>query len=153
MTPPAIMQVFKAFIQRRGKLSDIEFLAIKEFGGKLRQNDNVRATTGDGATLTANTGKDMYLAYAQATCYATTPTSAAFATVTLNINGVVYETWNWQSGPNTAGAKIEGSFKFSVGYKVATTQIIKLEVTSDTNATVSTAIQCFEEDTSGSPQI
>ena len=62
-------------------MSDIMFLAKKEFDGKLRQNDGTRTTAGDLATLTATTGKDMYLAYAKVNIF----DNASNFSITLSI--------------------------------------------------------------------
>ena len=45
------------------KLSDIEFLSIKEFDGKLVTNvsEQLDGGTGNAAALTASGGKDLYL--------------------------------------------------------------------------------------------
>ncbi len=140
------------------KLSDIEYLAIKEFGGKLRQNDGlVNGTTGDVCTLTANTGKDMYLAWAQANIRLDTLASnpSAFLTIVLKINGVIFDTWEpllaADSGGITANSKV---YKFPFGFKVAAGQIIKIEITTaDADAEIAASIVCFEEDTGVSPAI
>jgi len=46
-------------------LSDIMFISVKEFGSKLRTTEGTLSATGYLCTLTANTGKDMYLAKAK----------------------------------------------------------------------------------------
>jgi len=46
-------------------LSDIEFLSIKESEGKVRSDEGIRTSAGTLATLTANIGKDMYIATAK----------------------------------------------------------------------------------------
>jgi len=138
---------------KRGKrLSDIEYLAIKDFDGKLRQNDNIRTTAGDGATLTANSGKDMYLASAKVNVDITS--TGGDCIVTLNINGTVVDTWEFQASASAGGVGlISTSYVFPFGFKVAATQVIKLEVTAVTTTRINTEIQCFEETTGDSPAI
>ena len=58
-------------------LSDIEFLAKKEFDGKLRTAEGNVTAAGDIATLTANSGKDMYLATAKVIFISEDTSSAA----------------------------------------------------------------------------
>lgn len=134
------------------EMGDLLLLAIKEFEGKARQNDGIVTTAVDIATLTANSGKDMYLAYAQINCSVASGTSQT-ATIALKINGVTVETFIWDDNQASTGAGITaGVYKFSIGYKVAATQIIKLECTSISGAEVAGAIQCFEETTGATPR-
>jgi len=128
---------------------DIAYLSKKEFDGKLRQADGSLSVTGDLATLTANAGKDMYLAKATVVFYnnsASNPTVAS--KVSLLLNGVTVEVVASQIG------LITESFQYifvNLG-KVATTQIIKLEVTAiDTNVDIEGSIVVFEEDTGTDP--
>jgi len=132
------------------KLSDIEFLAIKEFDGKLKKNEGVKTTTGDLATLTATSGKDMYIARAKITVYNDGGgTGASQNVVVLKINGIIIET----SGTRVNLTSESYEFK-NMGHKVAATQIIKLEVIT-INAAISIEgfIECFEETTGETPQI
>ena len=114
------------FLRKSGKkLSDIEFLSIKEFGGKLVENDNtVDNATGDLATLTANSGKDMYLASAKVNCRAS-GTANAICTVALIVDTVTKETYeadlNHGTGPDSGNSTSEYTFTF--GYKVVATKI------------------------------
>jgi len=138
------------FLKEGGKrLSDIEYLSIKEFDGKLVQNDaQTRTTTGDLCTLTASSGKDMYLAKAKIQGKTTATNSAV--TIQLKVNGVVFEELILLD--LAVGDPVEFEF-VSVGFKVAATQIIKLEVTAITTISVNGQLICFEEDTGASPAV
>jgi len=140
-----------ALFRRGGRLSDIEYLSIKEFDGKLVQNDSTRTTTGDLATLTASSGKDMYLAIARVDV-GTTDNTVDDTLVRLLINGTVIEAVRFELDGDGIGWS---SFTFaSKGFKVAATQIIKLEVINiGTNHLVEGTLICFEEATGESPQI
>ena len=144
---------FQGLGGRRARLSDIEFLAKKEFDGKLRQNDGTRASsvTGDLATLTANTGKDMYLAKAKISAIMENSTSADLD-VELKVNGVIKATWSARLDVTDAPIT---NYEFAVtGLKVAATQIIKIEViTINTGMEVNGELVCFEEDTGVDPTI
>jgi hypothetical protein len=146
------------FNRRGKKLSDIEFLAIKEFGGKVRSNEGTATTATDLATLTANTGKDMYLATAKCSVRGT-GSSISLAIVELLINGVVVETFHyrsqWSVGGSVAKNTIDAqSYEFkNIGRKVAAGQIIKLRTLGMQTASAEGYIECFEEDTGASPAI
>ena len=143
---------------KRARLSDIEFLAKKEFDGKLVTNEGTLSVTGDLATLTANTGKDMYIARAKVTFYSNAgSTSASFADqAVLRINGVIVETARFgfvRSGGGDGVLSYDYEFK-NIGQKVTATQIIKLEViTLDTETDIEGFIECFEETTGETPVI
>lgn len=144
---------------RRKRLSDIEFLSIKDFDGKLRKNEGDVSVTGDLATLTASSGKDMYIARAKIIFRKNIVTSSIediTSVVALKINGTTVEKarWMWQAAAS-ASAVYTFEYEFrNIGHKVAATQIINLDVTVlDTQSDVSGFIECFEEDTGVSPQI
>jgi len=132
-------------------LSDIMFLAQKEKEGKLRQNDNIRTALGDGAILTANGGKDMYLASAKVNVAVTGTFGNCI--VKLNINTVIKDTWEFGAGATAGSGITSGSYVFPVGFKVLAGDFIKLEVTSTTNLRINTEIQCFEETTGADPRL
>ncbi len=142
------------FLKDRGgkKLSDIEFLSIKEFDGKLRSIEGFISATGDLATLTANTGKDMYLGRAKVTVWLNDISQTAVdQTCELKINGTVVETFT--TGLNTSLLSRTYEFK-NVGHKVAAAEIIKLQVTtSDAQIDWEGFIECFEETTGETPQV
>ena len=154
------------FLKERagGKLSDIEFLAVKDFDGKLVKNEGVKSATGDLATLTASSGKDMYVARAKVSF---TPSSIGTgsgegnAIVKLKINGTVVETarYSWSarstSTSNFGAANFAEDYEFkNIGHKVAATQIIKLEVVTLTgNTNAEGFVECFEETTGETPQV
>ena len=133
-------------------MGDIIDLCIKEFEGKLRENEKALATdtTGTLATLTANTGKDMYLAYAKINIAGSTTNNNC--KIELQVNGVVKDTFDTEtpSGNYGPGTTV---YEFAVGFKVTTGQVIKLECTVNDSCRIESVIQCFEEDTLDSPQI
>lgn len=142
-------------------LGDIEFLSIKESQGKLRTVDGpIVTTTGVGATITANVGKDMYLAKAQAEVSLDTGTSSEEGPVVLQLrfNGVVVDTKRVM--PTIQASEGGDSsylidFDVGIGRKVATGQIIDINVlTNNTNESIITSsLEVFEENTGVSPQI
>ena len=148
------------FLSPRGgrKLSDIEFLSIKTFGSKIVTDENPLSTTGDLATLTASSGKDMYLAAAKVVFYMNaTDGQSTGDQVDLLVNGTVVETARASlarsSGITGADSTVVYEFK-NVGLKVAATQIIKLEVIAiDATTDVEGFLTCFEEATGESPAI
>jgi len=153
---------YQEILGAKRKLSDIEFLAVKEFDGKLRTNEGFLSATGDLATLTANTGKDMYLARAQVTIYLNELAGASVATsqqVVLKMNGIIIETSRAslsQVGTIARGTGVTAlvyEFK-NIGQKVLAGQIIKLEViTLAIVADVEGFIECWEEPTGDTPQV
>jgi len=130
-------------------------LSVKEFGGKIKKNEGTRTTTGDLATLTATSGKDMYLARAKINA---TAVGAGGGTVTieLKVNGSVVETYDadLHHGAANDSGNSTNNYSFNIiGVKVAATEIIKLEVTAVTDVSVNGVIECFEETTGGDPSI
>jgi len=147
------------------KLSDIEFLSIKEFGtdgtdSKRVDVDNQQlsrlATTveADLATQTASGGKDMYIAKG----YFVTARTAGVTfniTVRLYLNGVVIETFKLEN------PVLDEEFAFTfktTSRKVTTGQIIKITVQNSVSAAAtrsdtSGGLLLWEEDTNASPQI
>jgi len=141
------------------KMSDILFLSVKEHAGKIRSNEGFLSATGDLATLTANTGKDMYIARAKVVFFINTAANAITIadTVELKVNGTVIETASTglrvitTSNSGAGALAFEYEFK-NMGHKVAATEIIKLEVTAlNANTDVEGFIECFEETTGESP--
>lgn len=155
--------LFKVGVVAAEDMSDIQFLAIKEFDGKVRSDEGeLFEVVGDLATLTANTGKDMYLASAKCVFFNTTESQDSFAAeVGLSINGVVIETARYSSSSIdgssgfNGGALLSMVYEFkNIGRKVLAGEIIKIAVT-DAEADIAMAgfIECWEEDTGESPQI
>jgi len=135
-------------------MSDIQFLSIKEFDGKLRSDEGSLGSgiSGDLATLTANVGKDMYLGRAQITLrHFQSVSSTSNPKVELSINGVVIEIT--EVALSNDFKTIVYEFK-NVGRRVLAGQIIKLEsIHADVDLTIKGFIECWEEDTGESPQI
>lgn len=135
-------------------MGNIEYLAIKEFDGKLKSDEGLATSPGDIATLTAAGGKDMYLASAKCVFY--TNPAAGFSTAdeaVLKVNGVIKETVKYSQLTAVGNGTFEYEFK-NIGHKVATTEIIKIEaIAVDTDTEIEGFIECFEEETGASPQI
>ena len=145
-----------ALWKRGRRLSDIEYLSIKEFGGKLRQANGTLSGLGDLATLTATAGKDMYVARARISMNTNLNQRGTF-TVQLKANGVVVGQAGIQSVITSGIGSYGSMYEFAAsGIKVAATQIIKLEVTTAQIAggpKVFGELVVFEEDTGASPAI
>jgi len=136
------------------KLSDLEYIAKKEFDGKVVTNEGVKTTTGTLATLTASSGKDMYVLKAK--CMFSSDNVSGSSTldkVELQLNGTVVETALFSYVGGTSGTfYFDYEFK-NVGKKVIATEVIKLEViTLDADVTVEGFITCIEEPTGASPE-
>ena len=141
-------------------LSDIEYLAIKECDGKLRSDEGGLIILGTLADLTANTGKDMYLARAKINfIYTTTGSSGVFRSeVELRLNGSPIETARSSfsaSSTSTEFATMTAEYEFkNIGQKVLAGEVISLQVTEiGTSVFIEGFIECFEEDTGTTPAI
>ena len=156
----------------KGKLSDIEFLAIKEYGtdgtdSKRVDVDNTvsisnSTTETDIATQTANTGKDMYLGGVTLHVRSTSSTGAQNnLTVRVRINGVAVETYEVDDLSTIAvnEGTLQGNIPLiSKGDKVATGQIIKVtaqhsSADANNNAAYTAKLILWEETTGETPQI
>lgn len=153
------------FRVRAGKrLSDIEFLAIKDYGtdGTDSKRVDVNAETAllatttetDTATQTANIGKDMYLA--SASFEITLTQNEPFdITMRLVVNGITVETIK----RNQAALDVDFEYTFETkGVKVATGEIIKVTMqngvdTGNTRSQAKVKLILWEENTGESPQI
>ena len=141
---------------KSGRLSDIEFLSKKEFDGKLRTTEAFSTATGDLVTLTANSGKDMYLARAKVTLYLSSGGTSSSDKIELSANGTVIETITTSlRNDSTNGAATYHTYEFkNIGLKVAATQIIKVEIIAlDSETEVEGFLSCFEETTGEDPTI
>ena len=146
------------FLKKAGKkLSDIEFLAIKEFDGKLVSNTDIQddGATGNTATLTASSGKDLYLAKAQVTVRCDTTTSLVRGDISLKANAVGKDRWRFSFVAGTESGQIAQTHDFVVeGIKVAATQTIILDVVfSNVDFDITGTLVGFEEDTGSSPAV
>ena len=161
MAPPFPMMVMKAFLQRKGRLSDIEFLAIKEFGGKLVTNvsEQLDGGTGNAASLTASSGKDLYLVKGSVIITQdATSASQLLADIDLIANSVVIDTIKVQAvGGSTTGPYGPQSRRYDFvvqGIKVAATETIVIDViASDADFDIIGTLVGFEETTGESPAI
>ncbi len=148
------------FLQGGKKVSDIEYLAIKEFGGKLRSEKGSRSTTGDLVRLVAASGKDMYMARAKVNFRVLSVSGNHDATVELQSGADGSETTReiFEGGGNSeSGGTVFGNpqYEFVWQGKVAATEVIQLEVTvkSGSTVTVEGVLEVFEETTGDSPAV
>ena len=138
-------------------MGDLEYLAIKEHEGKLRSDEGFADVLGDMATLTANVGKDMYLATAKCMVRLLTETGINQWRVELKVNGNTIETAHGLfkgSGTNN-NSNLTQDYEFkNIGHKVLAGEIIKLEVTqiNTVQTQIEGEISCFEENTGVSPK-
>jgi len=149
-------------------LSDIMFLAKKHFDSKMRYPDESDPTVVEGAlsaagdlvTVTAKTGKDLYLARAQVSWFANTTTGFEADGLEnkceLKMNGVIVETTNAaiSFGTGEVGtATITYDFK-TTGLFVLAGETIILDVAAiAAGVDVEGFIECWEEDTGATPVI
>lgn len=157
----------KLLTEAKRKVSNLEFLALQEFTAAhaLRDNTGVKddGATGDMGTLTANTGKDMYLIEAWVTLRQDVIDALPklFEAV-LRINGTIRDrlylhgmNTSTDSGGNAGGGngKMQGKFILK-GVQVLAGEIIKIEViTSDADLDATGTVSCWEQDTGTTPQI
>ena len=143
-----------------GSTSNI--LLKHSFRGNLRSDEGFLSAIGDLATLTANSGKDMYVTSAKVVFYynADSQSGGGFAqSVVLKLNGVVVETAKFSAksiGTTTQGTGVLSDvYEFNNLFgKVTAGQIIKLEVlVNDTKIDVDGFIQCLEVDTGVDPTL
>lgn len=156
--PP--VSFFQGLKGKRARLSDIEFLSKKEFDSKLVTNTGQQADggTGNTATLTASSGKDLYLAKAHVTVRVDQTTNLLAGEVTLVANGVIKDRWEFSGshpGNTDAGAVLVMDHDFIVqGVKVAATQTIVIDVVlSGLAFDIQGTLVGFEETTGETPVI
>ena len=148
------MMQIKAFLQRKGKVSDIEYLAIKDFGGKrVDVTDNQSSSTSteiDMATQTASGSHDMFFGGGNFRMRNTTANNAQ-GLVKLKINGTTVEQ---REITITSGSQFTYEF-ISKGHKVATGEVIKITITAGhTGLTDYTSnLVLWEELTGDSPAV
>jgi hypothetical protein len=133
---------------------DIQFLANKEFSGKLVSDEGSLSAAGNLCTITANTGKDLYLSGAKLSWTA----AGADFTVTAELKAgpvgteTVIETYRGGQVVGIGGTKV---YEFQTkGIKVAAGENILIELTVFSGAGAESCegiIQGFEETTGGSP--
>jgi hypothetical protein len=120
-----------------------KYILQAEFDGRLKSNEGFLSATGNLATLTAASGKDLYLTSAKVHFHSNSASNATAVTeVTLDINGTIVETV--KSGHNGIILVHDYEFK-NIGHSVAATEIIKLEVISiDAAVDVEGFVQAIE---------
>lgn len=157
MIPLLVARIKKAV---GATLSDIEYLAIKEFNGKrVDVNDTTTVTATntetDIITTTAAVGKDLYNGSVSGTVISAGGQSLTAFLLKLYLNGTVVETLEFGTLPINEAVPFE--FK-TIGSSVATGQIIKVTFTliGDTasrQATCESKMVLWQEDTGVSPQV
>jgi len=156
------LPIWLTILQKGDRLSDIEFLSIKEFGNKLKTNTGQQADggTGNTATLTASGGKDLYLAKATVTFRrdALHTGGPRVLEVTLVANGTIKDRLEFSEvGSSTNGPWGNGGITvpFTVqGIKVLAGETIVIDVvTSNADVDISGTLVGFEEDTGTTPQV
>lgn len=126
------------------------FIVQASFDGRLKSNEGFLSATGDLCSLTASSGKDLYLTNAQIVFDTNAGAGSIVVAdeVVLKVNGTIIET-----------AKISYSGASSLVYtfrnlfhKVSATQILKIEViTIDSESDVEGFIQAVEVPTGENP--
>ncbi len=148
---------------KRGKrLSDIEYLAVKEFGGKLKHNEGAlaAATTGTLATLTVTNGQDGYLAQAQIAVHSSTGVAGSYKAELQaeQSNGVftIVDTFVIQRSSTNAVTQATYQFR-NIGHKIVgdgNTLVFRIEViTAGAGLSAEGNISAFEETTGDSPAL
>jgi len=145
-------------------VSDIEYLATIESGNgpgnstlRTDNSGSPRTTTGTLATLTAATGKDLYLAKAVVTVTLDSGNSPT-ATIELRQNGTPIEAYEYITSINFgAGRAMQpGASQYIfqiIGKKVDAAETWTLEVTAESNAEIKGSIECVEIDDGVSPRL
>jgi len=152
-TPTTDLQAAnKAYVDSKTG-GNMAFLAKKEFQGDLKTDESRRTTIGDLATITAGAGKDLYLASAKVNLRTTSATTG-YMDVELKINGVIFETITAQFDLGLGGSENRTYQFVSTGFKVAPTEIIKLEVTTmQQTGVIEGVLNCYEVDTGTDPTL
>ena len=155
-TPTTDLQAAnKAYVDSKSS-GDMSFLMKKTFNSEIVSNEGLIETTGDLATLTASSGKDMYLAAAKIS-YGVEEAAAATHKlgVELKINGVIVESFvNLFDSDGSTQGTMGNNYQFiNIGQKVEATEIIKLEVITNGGNLydIEGTIVCVEIDTGVDP--
>jgi len=95
-------------------MSDILFMSVKEHANKkVSATGSAVTTVTNVCTLTASSGKDLYLASAQFNAKSTSTGNSATTTVVLKINTTIVETYDVKL---TGASASEGEFNFSIKF-------------------------------------
>jgi hypothetical protein len=134
---------------------DIQFLAHKEFNGKLVTDEGTLTAAGDLCTITANTGKDLYLAGAKLNWVTNAANFNMVAELKAGPVGseTVIETYRGTTIASLGTGNMQYEFK-TKGIKVTAGENILIELTSFSSAGTEDCegiIQGWEEDTGVSP--
>lgn len=73
MSSTGALPIWLTILQKGGRLSDIEFMSVKQFKGKLKKVEGSTSSTGTITSFTPATGKTFYLAGAHVQQVAVTP--------------------------------------------------------------------------------
>lgn len=131
-------------------MSDLQYLAVKEFEGKVVKNNGTVTSTGTLAILTAAGGKDLYIAKAKISARSTS--TGIILEIGLSVDGITVELFTFITTSNNLSTDYDFIIK---GLKVLPTKNIQLVVNTNTsnNFNVKGVIEGWEEDTGTSPQI
>jgi hypothetical protein len=134
-----------------GGVGDIGFLAVKQFDNKLRTDEGTLTGTGVLASITANVGKDMYIAGASLTYVKNIGSGSFNVQVELQVNGIVIETYISRGSASSPGGFHPYHFN-QRGLMVAAGETIELVVTAlGSSSQIEGNLLVWEEDTGESP--
>lgn len=140
-------------------MSDIEFLTIKEFDGKLKSDEGFGNAVGELAAITAGGGKDLYLATAKCSVrLASNVNIAVICRIELRVNGTPIETAHFtMEGVSGLGhVVLTQSYEFvNIGHKVVSGNTISVHIAEVTSNLMQFEgeVSGFEENTGASPAI
>jgi len=148
--------------EEKKRVSDIEFLAKKEFDSKTKEASGVVTVTNSSTettivTATATSGKDMYLAEAKIDwVFEATSVGTFDITFKLVFDTTVKETYVL-SEATTVGERVQYVFPIK-GYKALATKVIKITMTHSTASSLSRTsatgtLALWEETTGETPVI
>ena len=78
-------------------MSDILFLSVNEYAGKIGSDEGPLTGIDDSVTLTVNAENDIYLARSAVTMYASTTASAFETIIVLKMNNTISKLQNMHS--------------------------------------------------------
>jgi len=147
-------------------MGDIEYLSIKSFGGKMRDPTDANPTIAEGSTvlvgtlasITANTGKDLYLAGASITSTGATTSNPFIVELQAEFSTGVFtplETFRSNVALSTSNT-FDSTYHFEIrGVKVTTGLLLRLEITSISGigTTIAGTIFGFDEATGATPAV
>ena len=124
------------------------------YDGRLKSAEGFLSAAGDLCSLTAGSGKDLYLTAGKCVIFANVVSGNSFGDeVVLKVNGTIIETTKFNQTGGTGSGAIILDYKFeNLFHKVSAGQILKIEViTLDTETDVEGFIQAIEVPTGENP--